>query len=151
MCILFTRNRSPQGLYMYNDFGSLGLLSLLNSLSLEAIFPSNCCCVKSTSLCLSFTAASAASVRAPPWGCRLRNWEAETGEAEWGQSTKLLVLKMAWGFYGSGKRFRSRLGSLSSVSIRGMAVRVVEFSNGGYKIKKIYCNPLQGQYRVFPV
>ena len=32
-------------------------------------------------------------------------------EAEWGQSTKLLVLKMAWGFYGSGKRFRSRLGS----------------------------------------
>ena len=32
---------------MCNDFGSLGLLSLLNSLSLEAIFPSNCCCVKS--------------------------------------------------------------------------------------------------------
>ena len=39
------------------------------------------------------------------------NWEAELVEAEWGQSTKLLVLKMAWGFYGSGKRFRSRLGS----------------------------------------
>ena len=32
---------------IYNDLGSLGLLSLLNSLSLEAIFPSNCCCVKS--------------------------------------------------------------------------------------------------------
>ena len=41
----------------------------------------------------------------------LETGKAELGEAEWGQSTKLLVLKMAWGFYGSGKRFRSRLGS----------------------------------------
>ena len=66
----------------------------------------------------SLRATLAASVRAIGGRRRLRNWEAEIGEAEWGQSTKLLVLKMAWGFYGSGKRFRSRLGSLSSMSTR---------------------------------
>ena len=68
--------------------------------------------------CVSASHCSLSSLSARATvGRRLRNWEAETGEAEWGQSTKLLVLKMAWGFYGSGKRFRSRLDSLSSVSM----------------------------------
>ena len=46
MCIELLKRQLTAKL-IYNDLGSLGLLSLLNSLSLEAIFPSNCCCVKS--------------------------------------------------------------------------------------------------------